>query len=409
MRRSLAWLVAVPLMLAGSQAAHVLAYRWVYPQAGVRLDALVRTGHGYMSLLPFAFAVAAAVVALSLVAAAADAARGRRARPLPAWAFALLPLVGFAVQEHVERWLYSGVLPWHEALAPTFLPGLALELPFAALAYLAARLLLRTAERLGRALAPRRRRAREPCCRSRSRSPRFSRRIPLSSPAASRSAGRRSSSASDHVRRPRGRRIVEEGVRDDPQDPYRGALARGGRCARRRSERVRPRDRQPTGGDRQDAQQFTLSVPTEEAGATTTKIELTVPPGFAIDSFEPTPSGWKQQVQANGSGDSAVVQTVTWTGGATPTDEDSVFRFNASTGGAKTYTFDVRQTYSNGKVVDWNGTESSDTPAPTVEAVSSLGGGGSSTLAIVALALGGLALVVSVVGLVARSGGRELA
>ena len=84
----------------------------------------------------------------------ADAARGRRARPLPAWAFALLPLVGFAVQEHVERWLYSGVVPWHEALAPTFLPGLALELPFAALAYLAARLLLRTAERLGRALAP---------------------------------------------------------------------------------------------------------------------------------------------------------------------------------------------------------------------------------------------------------------
>ncbi len=156
-------------------------------------------------------------------------------------------------------------------------------------------------------------------------------------------------------------------------------------------------------------QQFTLSVPTEEAGATTTKIVLTVPPGFAIDSFEPTPPGWKQQVQANGSGDSAVVQTVTWTGGATPTDEDSVFRFNASTSGAKTYTFDVRQTYSNGKVVDWSGTEASDTPAPTVEAVSSLGGGGSSTLTIVALALGGLALVVSVVGLVARSGGREIA
>jgi uncharacterized protein YcnI len=156
-------------------------------------------------------------------------------------------------------------------------------------------------------------------------------------------------------------------------------------------------------------QQFTLSVPTEEAGATTTTIVLTVPPGFAIDSFEPTPPGWKQQVQAKGSGDSAAVQTVTWTGGATPTDEDSVFRFNASTSGAKTYTFDVRQTYSNGKVVDWNGTEASDTPAPTVEAVSSLGGGGSSTLTIVALALGGLALVVSVVGLVARSGGREIA
>ena len=36
-------------------------------------------------------------------------------------------------------------------------------------------------------------------------------------------------------------------------------------------------------------QQFTLSVPTEQEGATTTTIELTVPAGFAIDSFEAAP------------------------------------------------------------------------------------------------------------------------
>jgi uncharacterized protein YcnI len=158
-----------------------------------------------------------------------------------------------------------------------------------------------------------------------------------------------------------------------------------------------------------ELQQFTLSVPTEEANATTTTIELTVPSGFAIDSFERSPPGWTRQVQSTGSGESAVVQKVTWTGGATPTDEDSVFRFNASTSAAKTYTFDVRQTYSNGKVVDWSGPESSDAPAPTVVAVSSLGGGGSSTLAIVALALGALALVVAFAGLFLRGGGRELA
>ena len=155
-------------------------------------------------------------------------------------------------------------------------------------------------------------------------------------------------------------------------------------------------------------QQFTLSVPTEKQGATTTTIELTVPSGFAIDSFEPAP-GWTQKVQTSGSGDSAVVQKVTWAGGATPTDQDSVFRFNASTSGAKTYVFEVRQTYSDGSVVDWNGSESSDTPAPSVEAVSSLGGGGSSTLTIVAVALGALALVVSVTGLLVRGGGRGLA
>ena len=155
-------------------------------------------------------------------------------------------------------------------------------------------------------------------------------------------------------------------------------------------------------------QQFTLSVPTEKAGLTTTEIELTVPSGFAIDSFEPAPAGWKQQVQSTGSGGNTIVQKVTWTGGDVPTDEDAVFRFNASTSGAKTYTFDVRQTYSDGSVVEWSGPESSDTPAPTIAAVSSLGGGASSTLAIVALAVGILALLVGIVALATR-GGRSLA
>jgi len=156
-------------------------------------------------------------------------------------------------------------------------------------------------------------------------------------------------------------------------------------------------------------QQFTLSVPTEKEGVTTTTVELTVPAGFAIDSFEPAPAPWKQQVQSTGSGDSAVVQKVTWSGGSTPTDEDAVFRFNASTTGVKTYTFAVRQTYSDGSVVDWTGPESSDTPAPTVKAVSDLGGGGSSTLGIVALVLAGIALVVAIGALVTRGGSRPVA
>ena len=152
MRRSLAWLVAVPLIIAGSQAAHVLTYRWVYPVAHVRLHELVASGHDYMSLMPLVLGIAGAVTALSLALSAVDAARGRTQRALPAWAFALLPLVAFTVQEHLERWLASGVFPWHAAAEPTFLPGLALQLPFGLVAYLAARLLLRAAEGVGRAL-----------------------------------------------------------------------------------------------------------------------------------------------------------------------------------------------------------------------------------------------------------------
>jgi uncharacterized protein YcnI len=153
-------------------------------------------------------------------------------------------------------------------------------------------------------------------------------------------------------------------------------------------------------------QQFTLSVPTEEEDATTTQVELTVPDGFAIDSFEPAP-GWKRTEQTSGPGEEKVIQKVTWSGGKVPTDEDAVFRFNAGADSAKTYSFLVRQTYSNGKVVDWSGAEGSDTPAPRIEAVSSVGGGGNTLLTIVALIVGAIGVVLGIVALATR--GRPLA
>jgi uncharacterized protein YcnI len=159
----------------------------------------------------------------------------------------------------------------------------------------------------------------------------------------------------------------------------------------------------PSVAHAKDGQLFTLAVPTEKEGAETTKVELTPPAGFGIDSFAPSP-GWKRNVQATGSGEEATIQKVTWSGGSVPTGEDAVFQFIATPQSAKTFTFGVRQTYSDGSVVDWNGAESSDTPAARVKAVSSLGGGGSSTLAIIALVVGGVALVLAGVGLV---GGRR--
>ncbi|MDX6546993.1 MAG: hypothetical protein QOG33_543 [Gaiellales bacterium] len=153
-------------------------------------------------------------------------------------------------------------------------------------------------------------------------------------------------------------------------------------------------------------QQFTLAVPTETEGATTTSIRLTVPDGVEIDSFE-AETGWTRTVSATGTGANAVIRQVTWTGGHVPTDEDSVFRFQATlTGGSKDYVFSVRQTYSDGTVVDWNGPESSDAPSPIVEGLASFGSS-SSTLTIIALVVAAIGVLLGAIGLAA--GRRSLA
>jgi hypothetical protein len=154
MRRGAAWGLALPLALVGSQAAHAVAYALVYPQARTRALTLFATGHAYLGYLPVLLAGAGAAAAVALAVTALDAAVGRPVRDVPAWAFALVPPVGFAIQELLELSLHTGTLGWRAVLAPTFLPGLLLQLPFALAAYVAARLLLRAAEHVGSAFAP---------------------------------------------------------------------------------------------------------------------------------------------------------------------------------------------------------------------------------------------------------------
>jgi uncharacterized protein YcnI len=155
-------------------------------------------------------------------------------------------------------------------------------------------------------------------------------------------------------------------------------------------------------------QLYSLAVPTEKSGLTTTKLVMTVPSGFGIDSFVAPAAPWRVQLAQTGSGDNAVVTRVTLTGGHTPTGEDTLFQFLAQPASAKTYTFQIEQTYSDGSIVNWSGPESSAAPAPTIEATSSLGGGGTSTLTIVALLVGVLALVVGGFALAGGSRGRSL-
>jgi uncharacterized protein YcnI len=155
-------------------------------------------------------------------------------------------------------------------------------------------------------------------------------------------------------------------------------------------------------------QMFTLAVPTEREGATTTEIELTPPAGFAVDSFVAA-GGWTRATDQSGSGEDVVVRKATWKGGDVPTGEAAVFQFVGHPDKTQRYEFRVRQTYSDGTVVDWTGGESSEEPAPAVEAKSSLGGG-SSTLATISFVIATVALVLGAISLLLKAGeGRELA
>ena len=158
-RRRSAWLVALPLVIAGSLTAHQLAYALV---AGDRAGAVLReTGHGYLDRLPAGALLGTVCLLIGLVLAGLDRLHERSGRPVPLWAVACAPAVGFALQEHVERFAASGHIPWTAAAEATFLVGLALQAPFALAAYAVARRLVRAAVALAATLvaavpAPRR-------------------------------------------------------------------------------------------------------------------------------------------------------------------------------------------------------------------------------------------------------------
>jgi len=143
----LAWALVTPVSAAGILAAHALAYALTGTDPGAL--------HGYLAHAPQVVAVLATIGLLAL--ALQERGVGRRSFA----SFALLAPLGFACQEHVERLAHTGELPWL-LTTPTFLVGLAIQVPVALLSLAVARRVagslkgLRTARpgRIGEAWLP---------------------------------------------------------------------------------------------------------------------------------------------------------------------------------------------------------------------------------------------------------------
>lgn len=123
-RRLLAWLLVTPLAGGGILAAHALAYRLTGTSPG--------SFHDYLSHAPQVVAVLASLGVAGL------ALQERSVGRPPLWVFALLGPLGFACQEHLERLAHTGELPLL-LTSPTFLLGLALQIPVAVVCALVAR------------------------------------------------------------------------------------------------------------------------------------------------------------------------------------------------------------------------------------------------------------------------------
>jgi periplasmic copper chaperone A len=188
-----------------------------------------------------------------------------------------------------------------------------------------------------------------------------------------------------------------------------------------------------------DFTRLDIRVPNERDNASTTKVEVRMPPGFIFVSTQPVP-GWDAKVTMRkldkpveqfGEQITEEVDRVTLTGdGETGVIRPGEFQdFGLSVGvpdkAGSTLTFPSLQTYSSGEVVRWIGPPDSEEPAPQVKltAAEPEGGGaaqpaaaqpaadgdddgGSDTLSIIALIVGIAGLAAGLAALFLRRGAR---
>ena len=139
MRRKRIWLITAPLAFAGGQLGH-LAVNGLLGAPLAKGEVFVGGGPG-SDLLPALSILGAALLLSGLIVqilAPTSMTRGAT-RAVPYALF--VPLV-FVVTEFLEFFLAGGTDPVDVLQQRTFWPGLALQLPFALAAYLAARVVL---------------------------------------------------------------------------------------------------------------------------------------------------------------------------------------------------------------------------------------------------------------------------
>jgi hypothetical protein len=148
-----AWLIPVPLGVASWLGAHCLAYWLVSPAPHGHMGLHAESGHAYLGYTPALAVWLLALLVAGLLLCVGDGLRGHRPSAPPLRLFVALPPVAFALQEHLERLIGTGGIPPDLVLEPTFVVGLALQLPFALAALLLAHALNAIGFALGSLLA----------------------------------------------------------------------------------------------------------------------------------------------------------------------------------------------------------------------------------------------------------------
>ncbi len=112
-------------------------------------------------------------------------------------------------------------------------------------------------------------------------------------------------------------------------------------------------------------EKFALRVPAEK-DVPTVKVRVEIPEGFAISRVQPLP-GWKYEFERAADG---TVKAIVWSGGEIGATEFQEFVFQGKTPkDPGKFAFRAWQTYKNGEVAEWTGPSDAKTPASVVEIV----------------------------------------